>query len=105
MESHRDRDFVDPAWLASLEAKANKMRDAGESQITGGKPGEEELGSWSVGGVTIRQLPVDEHGILRISIGGGDVPSPGMDYCVFRGDRAQCRRLLSKVVRALAAIE
>lgn len=102
MQSHDDRDARD-RWLESLQAKADRMRSEGLSEITGGKPGEGALGEWTVGNMVVRELPADEHGILRISVGGGPTPVP-TDYCVYRGDRAECRRLLSAAVRALASL-
>jgi hypothetical protein len=70
------------------------------SEITAGKDGEDELAAWSKCQVRVRQLPPDEHGILRISIGGGETPVP-VDYCSFRGDRQECIRLLRRALKAL----
>jgi len=99
MQTHRDRDAYRP-WIKSLEDKAEKMQAAGESQITAGKPDEQILDQWKWNGVYVRQLPPDEHGILRISIGGGDTPSP-LNYLVFRGDHGECVDLLRKALKAL----
>lgn len=101
MQTHEDRDAPDAAWLDSLRAKAAKMVDAGESQMTAGKPGEEPLAEYRRAGVTVRQLPEDEYGILRLSIGAH--PDAWLDtaYLVFRGDRGKCQSLLRRALRAL----
>ncbi|KKN80794.1 hypothetical protein LCGC14_0326000 [marine sediment metagenome] len=100
MQTHEDRD-ARRDWLRSLAAKAEQMCVAGESKITAGKEGEPVLGEWKTNGIDVRHLPPDEHGILRISIGGGETPVP-LNYCVFRGDHSACVDLLRK---ALAALE
>lgn len=100
MQSHDDRDFRDN-WMKSLKEKAEKMRAAGESSITGGKVGEEPLEQWKSHRVGVVHLPDDEHGILRISIGSSDEPVE-LSYCVFRGNHNDCCNLLR---RALAAME
>ncbi len=92
MRTHHDADY-----LASLEEKAKRMRKAGESEITGGKEGEPELAKWSKAGVDVTKRPDDEHGILRVSVGGNE----DMAYCVFRGKRAECIRLLRRALKAL----
>lgn len=105
MESHRDRDYpdklTDTQWWASLERKAEQMMSDGSSSITGGKPNEPELDEWKHGDITCIQRPNDEHGILRISVGGDHPIRKGINYCVFRGDPTQCAYLLEKAARAL----
>ncbi len=102
MNSHLDDDVRRDSWLRSLEGKADRIKAEGRSQITGGKPGEECLAAWDSQSVGVRQLPPDEHGILRISIGGGQTPVP-LNYCVFRGDHGACVDLLRKALAALEA--
>lgn len=97
----RPRDAKREEWLNRLIDKAETARAEGQSQITGGRDGEPILAEWKACDVGVRHLPDDEHGILRISIGGGSTPLP-LNYCVFRGDRGQCIELLKK---ALAAIQ
>lgn len=100
MQTHYDddarREFMD-----LLRKKAKEYEERGLSRITAGRPGEEELASWKANGVSVRHLPDDEHGVLRISIGGGDTPVP-LNYLVFRGEHGACVNLLRK---ALAALE
>lgn len=96
METHPDAD-ARRDWLRSLEDKATRMKAAGQSEITtGGGP----LAEWQHGRVRVRKMPDDEHGLLRISVGGGDTPLEG-DYCTFRGDREQCIALLNRALNAL----
>lgn len=100
MDTHIDSQHTRD-WFEKLKAAADKNRAEGKSRITGGRDGEEILSQWDHGGVSVRHLPDDEHGILRISIGGGQTPVP-LNYLVFRGDHTQCVDLLRK---ALAALE
>jgi hypothetical protein len=100
MQTHRDDD-VATHWLKSLAAKAEKMVEERQSEIAGGKPDEEVLDAWSRSGMSVRQLPADEHDILRISVGGGTNTPISLDYCVFRGDRVECIVLLRKALKAL----
>ena len=103
MDSHLDRDAQHPFrdnFLRELEQRASKIKMLGQSKITGGADGEEVLAEWKANGVGIRQLPPDEQGILRISIGGGNTPVP-LNYCVFRGSHAACVDLLRKALKAL----
>jgi hypothetical protein len=98
--SHLDRD--QSQWLDELKARAERIKSNGQSKITGGAEGEQVLQEWGFGGVCVRQLPADEHGVLRISIGGGATPVP-LNYCVFRGDHGACVDLLRKALAALEA--
>lgn len=105
MESHRDRmhqqQMVDK-WLKSLEEKAQRVKDAKGSEITGGKPGEIAKEEYMhANGVTVRHLPDDEHGVLRISIGGGEHLPVNVTYCVIRGDKDACIALLERALVAL----
>ena len=100
MQSHDDRDFRTD-WLDSLEEKAERMRKGGLSKITGGEEEEEALAEWKSHKISVRHMPDDEHGILRISIGESEEPVP-LAYCVFRGKHNACCNLLRK---ALAAME
>ena len=97
MQSHDDRD-----WMRSLSAKAERMKTAGQSEITGGKADETPLATWKSNGVAVVHRPPDEHGVLRISVGGGKTPVP-CNYCVFRGDHGACVDLLRAALAALEA--
>lgn len=100
MQTHMDSDQA-PAWLDQLRTRAGIVQAMGQSQITAGKPGEEALATWKANGVSIRHMPPDEQGILRISIGGGDdLPVP-LNYLVFRGEHAKCINLLRAALKAL----
>ena len=98
MQTHEDQDARN--WLRGLEEKADRMQSAQKSEITAGKQGEPVLAEWKANGVDVRQRPPDEHGILRISIGGGATPLP-LNYCVFRGDHGACVDLLRMALVAL----
>ena len=100
MQTHDDRDFRSE-WLNSLAEKAQQMTDARESEITAGKDSEKPLAEWKHKGVGVMHLPPDEHGILRISIGGGEDTPVDVKYCVFRGNRGHCVDLLRKALKAL----
>lgn len=113
MQSHSDLDALHrssansqkdaPKFIEELKKKAAKMQREGKSKITGGADGEEELASWEHDGVQVRHMPDDEHGILRISAGGGDDTPCPLNYCVIRGDLGKCIALLEKAVKALKA--
>ena len=107
MQSHLDDDSpiqreMREQFMERLRGRAEKIHGEGRSTITGGRKGEKILAEWESEGVGVRQLPADEQGILRISIGGGEHTPVVVNYCVFRGDRAACIKLLK---RALAALE
>lgn len=97
MQSHDDRE-----WHDSLKRKAAAMQELGLSQITGGGSGEPVLAHWTHDGMGVQRRPDDEHGIVRISIGGGSVELDG-SYLVFRGSPITCRALLSQAIEALDA--
>lgn len=105
MQSHNDQDFMQfrKEWLESLESKADRMAAAGQSKIAGGEEGEQPLAEWQHKGVCCRHMPPDEHGILRISIGGGQDTPIELNYCVFRGNRGHCIDLLRKALKAMEA--
>jgi hypothetical protein len=67
------------------------------SEITAGRHDEVPLREWTYGDVVVRQMPPDEHGVLRISVGGW----PGPAYCVFRGDPDHCLELLHRAYLAM----
>jgi hypothetical protein len=87
-------------WLRSLEQKAAMIQAAGGSRITGGVDGEKPVAEWQSHDVDVKQLPPDEHGVLRISIGGGNTPVP-LNYLRFRGPHGACVDLLRKALQAL----
>jgi len=104
MQTHRDSEHnneMTRQWWASLEAKAAKMVAAADSTITAGVDGEPVLAEWRQNRMTCIQRPDDEHGILRISVGGDHPLHKSLNYCVFRGDRTRCAYLLEQAVRAL----
>ena len=101
MQTHDDHD-ARREWLRDLEAKAERMTSTKQSEITAGKGDERVLAEWNANSIGVRQLPPDEHGILRISIGGGATPIP-LNYCVFRGEHGECVDLLRKALAALEA--
>jgi len=73
------------------------MEEEGKSKITSGDP---PLQEWQSNNVHVKQLPDDEQGILRISVGGGQTPVP-LDYLVFRGSHGACVDLLRKALKAM----
>jgi len=97
--THSDADAGGP-FIKRLRERAVQMTRAGKSTIAAGTPGEDALASWQSHGVHVTQMPDDEQGILRISVGGGTTPVP-LNYCTFRGDHARCVDLLRKALRAL----
>ena len=99
--THEDGD-ASQDWLNSLAAKADRMKAAGQSRIAGGDDSESTLMEWAASGVDVRQLPPDEHGVLRISVGGGETPVP-LNYVVFRGNHGACVDLLRTALAALEA--
>jgi len=95
--THSDGD----QWFESLKQKADRMLQNGQSKITAGNPDENPLASWKRNKVSVTQLPDDEHGILRISIGGGtDLPFE-CNYLTFRGEHGKCVELLRRAIVAL----
>jgi len=46
-------------------------------------------------------MPDDEHGILRISVGGGDSTPVQLNYCTVRGGVGRCINLLEQAIAAL----
>lgn len=100
MQTHEDNDFR-TEWWESLKAKADRMVDEGKSKITAGEDGEVALAEWQHKSVHVRHMPPDEHGILRISIGGGTDTPVKLDYCVFRGNRGHCIDLLRRALKAM----
>ena len=95
------RDFTD-ADFASLKAKADKMFSSGASSITGGKKGEKPIRQWEHDGMHVKKMPVDEQGLLRVSVGGGvKYRGESMDYCVYRGSREACLAILEEAVAAM----
>ena len=89
MQSHNDNpDHLSKETrelFKALQPKAEKMRVAGESEIASGKSGEEALESWKHGKAHVEKYNDDEHGVIRVSVGG----CPDFVYCNFRGNRSQ----------------
>ncbi len=104
MQTHMDSDFAGETrkrFMEALEARADKAIQDQTSKITGGMDGEQPINQWKRRGVEVRELPADEQGILRISVGGGDDTPVSLNYCVFRGNHAKCVDLLRKALIAL----
>lgn len=114
MESHENRDHSmrqrlhdvlnteSKAWLESIEEKAARLKAEQKSGITGGYEGEEPLQEYQAANeVHVRRLPPDPHGLIRISVGGGDNLPIRCNYLVFRGNPKQAIQLLRKALTAL----
>src|SRR3972149_5005249 len=103
MESHLDSDGnrLRDAFMGRLGERADNIRSDGRSQITGGSDGDASVAEWERRGVHVRQLPDDEQGILRISIGGGNETPVPLNYCVFSGKHSKVVDLLRKALVAL----
>lgn len=101
MQSHLDDDFRRDMFMGRLEERAKEIHEQGRSQITGGREGEEAIAEWQRRGIHVKQLPEDEQGILRISIGGGTETPVELNYCVFRGKHSKCVDLLRKALVAM----
>lgn len=87
-------------FLGALSAKADKLLATQQSQITSGD-GELILAHWKSNNIDVLQLPADEHGVLRISIGGGNETPVIVNYLRFRGDHGKCVDLLRRALKAL----
>ena len=80
----------------------DRMGATGSSAITAGELNEEAICEWKAkNGMHCRKMPDDEHGVLRISIGGGEHLPVTLNYCVIRGKTSQCIDLLEKALKAL----
>lgn len=105
MQTHEDfehRSFakdIAERWMEDLKAKAERTK--GLSKITAGDEGEPAIARWKSNGIEVCQRADDEHGILRMSIGGGPDCPVKCDYLVFRGDHGKCVDLLRKALHAL----
>lgn len=89
-------------FLRALREKADRMGAKGTSSITSGELNEEPVCEWQGSNkLHCRKMPDDEHGVLRISIGGGEHLPVTLNYCVVRGDIGQCIELLEKALKAL----
>lgn len=103
MQSHSDLDQLQPFDMEGLQRKAERMVRGRESEITAGVPGEPVLAEYVAHGMNVTRRPDDEHGLARISVGGG-VPGKGeFDYCVFRGSPEVCAALLDEAAKAIRA--
>ena len=101
MQTHEDIQHTND-FMQRLRDRAAKAQDDKTSQITTGKPGEQELGSWKASnGLHVKHMPDDEQGILRISVGGGDKLPVTMNYLTIRGRVGDCIALLEKAIVAL----
>lgn len=102
MQSHDDLQHRRDEFMRQLEERAESMSERQASIIAGGKPGEVALDEFFINGIGFRQLPPDEQGILRISIGGGS-PVVNVNYCVYRGDKLACINLIRSVLKGLTS--
>lgn len=103
-QSHNDRpDHKSDAlnFMDRLRERAGQAIEAKASMIASGMPGERPMRDWQANGVHVTEMPADEQGILRISIGGGPCTPVQLNYCTFRGDHGQCVGLLRKALKAL----
>lgn len=98
---HRTRTHKRSEFLKELEIRADTIRSLGKSRITGGADDEPVLSRWESCGIGVIQRQNDGQGILRISIGGGEDLPVNVNYLVFRGDRADCIKLLKRALTAL----
>ena len=89
--SHSDIDYED------LRRKADALTLARLNKITAGAANEVPELEERHGFMSVTKMPDDEHGILRISIGGNTDSA----YVVFRGDRQQCVNLLQCALQRL----
>ena len=111
MQTHRDSDAQNSTLrelfaegsneMERLKERAGEMVAKGESQITAGKPGEAPLIETVIRGVHVRQLPDDEQGITRVSVGG---VTGEFVYCTFRGKVGSSRAMLLAALRALEKV-
>lgn len=100
MESHQDGPdhSLSDELFRQLTEKADQMTAAKENIITAGDDDERPIRGWKHSGMSIQQLPDDEQGVLRVSVGG----NVGFGYCTFRGSRKACRTLLQQALAGLS---
>jgi hypothetical protein len=105
MQTHRDFDHEQKKlaneFMDSLKMKAELCQLEGRALITGGRDTEQPLAEWERNSFHVKQLPDDEHGILRISVGGGDDTPVECNYIAHRGNRKKCADLLRAALYAL----
>ena len=103
MQTHGDDNHsLRGQFLQALREKADRMGAKGTSSITAGELNEEPICEWQgSNGVHCRKMPDDEHGVLRISVGGGEHLPVTLNYCVIRGGTGQCIELLERALKAL----
>lgn len=103
MQTHENSNHgLREEFLNALRAKADRMGAKGTSSITAGELNEQSICDWKgSNGIHCRKMPDDEHGVLRISIGGGDDLPVTLNYCVVRGGIGQCIELLEKALKAI----
>ena len=103
MQTHEDFSHQNASsLLEQLRKKADRMVSNGESEITAGKEGEIALAEWSHRDFHVTHMPDDEHGVLRISIGGLPEGNARFNYLVFRGKLGDCESLLRKALTAIS---
>lgn len=99
MGSHMDRDHGGESTadiLRHLRAKAEVLGDLGKNRVANGKV----IRQWDAGGIRVQELPEDEQGVIRISIGGHPEITPS-EYCNFRGDQSKAIDLLERCLAAM----
>jgi len=107
MQTHKDDEHYKTVNYTQFEKqfpglldKARSMTDEGKSDITTGNKTELIEYEYNRKGFHLKKLPDDEHGILRISIGG--VPGKiDFNYCVIRGKYEDCVEILENALCAL----
>ena len=98
MGSHRDSDHGKARVLQELKLKAELLSDLGKNRVAN----ERVLEEWIFDEIRVQMLPDDEHGVIRISIGGHADLHPS-EYCNFRGDQGRCIALLTRCLEAMKA--
>ena len=102
-DSHRMPPEQQDEIMRQIQAKAKRMVEEEASKITAGAPNEEAVFESDMDGIHIRQLPNDEHGVLRISLGRHPAIEQSA-YLVYRGERNKVLGLLERAVGALRKI-
>ena len=103
MQTHENNSHDREEFMRLLTEKANRMMQEKQSTITAGKSDEQPLAEWKchANGMWVRHMPDDEHGVLRISVGGGKHLPVTLNYCTIRGTVGQCIDMLEMAIVAL----
>ena len=100
MHTHEDSSHS-RAWISSLKEKMERMTAEKQNAIAG--PEDIPLAAWKskANGMYVRHMPDDEHGVVRVSVGGGDTTPVTLNYCTIRGTVGQSIKLLEMAIVAL----